>query len=110
MVMVLSKVTKEQLLARKLETMKDSIKHLTNTFKVSKSIIDSNHNFYGFKTRQDDDGTITMDMEQYVQSTEYLDISRTRRNQANAAATEMEFDSYRFLAGSIICTRNGTLP
>lgn len=108
--MLLAKVTDDLLISGKTDVLKNFLQQLTKKFKVSKSILDSQIDFNGCRITQDEEGNITMDMKKYVDSIQSLDITRSRRKEANDKATEKEYDDYRSLAGSLMWAGNGALP
>lgn len=67
-------------------------------------------NFNGCVIRQDDEGTVSMDMSVYMNELEYMHVTRERRKQTSGKATEKEYKAYRSLVGSIIWAGNGSLP
>lgn len=108
--MMLAKITDDLLIAGDRSTMEEFVTETAKRFKVSKTIIDDPINFNGTRIEQDTEGSITINMDAFMESIEPLDITRARRKEHEDIATQHEYTAYRSLAGSIIWAGNGALP
>lgn len=78
--MILAKVTDKLLFAADMDTMKDWYNKLTKSIKVSKTLLDEIIDFNGSRIVEDDEGNITMNMNQYLHGIRCMEITRGRRN------------------------------
>lgn len=58
---------------------------------------------------QDEEGTIRMDLENYLKSVKDLTLPRSRSKQEGDKVSKDEYDPYISMTGTIMWDRNGTL-
>lgn len=71
-------------------------------FKIGKTGIDDPIDFNGCCIRQNEEGSVTMVVNEYLNTTKPIPLEKLRRKQIREKATESEFNAYRRLAGESI--------
>lgn len=109
-VFILAKITDNLLFAGSNDAMAQFVTVIKNRFEVCKTILDGPMHFIGCLVKQDQGGQVTMDLTDYMQRIEPMELDRSRRKQAAEKAKPTEYNTYRSLAGAIIWAGNGALP
>lgn len=109
-IFILVKVTDDILFAGKIDSMNHFVKLIRKRFEISKEIIDQPVNFNGCKIEKDREGSISINMDAYMQNLEGVEVDRVRRKQTEEKVSCEEYSSYRKLAGELIWAGNGCVP
>lgn len=107
---ILAKVTDDLLMAGDKIGMENLVEDIKKRFELRKVIIGENITFNGGDIRQAHDGSVTLDMDSYVQSICFIKVSPARRKFRKEATTEKEVHDYRTLAGEFLWLVSATLP
>lgn len=88
MEMILAKATDDTLFSSDISTMKDFSNKLSNSSKVSKTLIEEPIYFNGCHIEQDEKENVTMCMNEYMKMIQPIDIGTHRRMESAEKAIE----------------------
>lgn len=80
---ILVKVTDDILFAGKMDAMNNFVKLIRQRFEISKEIVYQPVNFNGCKIEQDKEGSISINMDEYMRKLEGVEVDRVRRKQTD---------------------------
>lgn len=89
-----AKITDDLLLAGTREFIQKLSNSLSNRFSVRKTIIDETILFNGCRIRKERDGSVTLDMQQYLSDISYLVADKLRRKEWESLVTKSEMTDY----------------
>ena len=108
--MLCAKVTDDFLLAGSRQDLRWFDGMMRKRFTVSKSILDGRINFNGAVIEQDEQGSILLSMEAYMERVEPIPIERSRRKEQEDSLTQSELTQYRGLAGMLNWAGRAAVP
>lgn len=108
--LIVAKVTDDFICGGDIEITTAFIEQLKNRFEVGKIVIDGKFLFNGCEIEQDASGSIQMSMRSYMTQLAEINLTRERRKQLDAPASENEITAFRSLAGTLLWLGKGVLP
>lgn len=108
--LIVAKTTDDFLAAGTGEAVRSFFEKMKERFTVGKSIIENRMNFNGCVIEINPEEGATIGMYDYLNRLSPIDISRNRRKDAEAKATQREIADYRSLAGTLMYLGTSVLP
>lgn len=108
--LIIAKITDVLLMAGHSLEMEEFVEQTSKEFNTSKVVVGTEAVFNGSRILQDQDGNVTMDMRDYVEGIDPIDIADERKAFREHDATECEVRNYQKLAGELVWIGCGVLP
>ena len=108
--LLMAKVVDDILLCGKRGVVASFHERMSRKFELGRFILEKNLIFNRFSIHRADDGSITADMKEFMDTIQKLPLSRERRKEKDSSCTDAEKTSFLGLTGKLNYLGHGTLP
>lgn len=106
----MAKVTKDILLAGKLNEIKTFFTNLRKRFGIREIVVDDVISFNRCIIRKDNEGSVSVEIGAYLRHTRYTELAEDRRKQHTMTVNENELQAFSELCGVLVWLGSAVMP